>query len=414
MPQAPAQTAPHAVPQGLPPTDMFAPQQAGMGTLDVLPMPQGQLDPFQAPVTPDQYLFDQQQAYGQQPYAQQAYGQTPQQPFQGDGQLGVPPQVQVPPGAPQQMPQQAVPTPTYPPQGPPMPNGQPYTQPQYPGEQVPQQVPQAPAPAPQMPAGTPAPVPAPTPAAPQQTAVPEAPVAPVRPVRPTAPERPAGFDPYEAQTNPDSESAAYVRAHYDFMEQIGQYQTAMATYEQQLGQYQREHAAYDQAVLASLAQQAQTGYGMSADEAQAFLTWTRSEGIDDMGAWIAAFRSTRQPQQPQAPAPFQPNGPAGSYALGQVAGPPVQVAQDPFGTQRQQAFQQAPAFPPAIGTLPGQTTSQAVNEEVLMMQQMMAANQGFDPLQPMPGAPVFQMTPGGRAPAQFGPQFTPGFPGSRF
>lgn len=231
----------------------------------------------------------------------------------------------------------------------------------------------------------------------QLPAMPERPVLPEAPTRPT---RPENFNRLDAETDPDSESARYLQAEFDWQQQMGDFLQQQATYPQQVAEYERQMAVYNQGLQQHVVADAQR-YGLNAQQAADFFQWASNPAnTQDMRVWVAAYQIAQQqaaqqmgqrPTQsqfqqqpvqgyaqpvaytngynpngyvPQAPPPapsFQPQMPV--YA---TSGYPQQQAPAQPAPQQRQAF----AFPPSAAAMPGAPGVSTAPEDVLMNQML--------------------------------------------
>jgi hypothetical protein len=143
------------------------------------------------------------------------------------------------------------------------------------------------------------------------------------PARPEKPDKPDNFDAYEAQTDPNSESAQYMRDLADFQEEMAEYTEQAADAKlNQFAQQQKQVQQQRQAQQAYQQLKQQVMYEQGADEktADKFLEWASSENsLNDLDAWWAAYQATHgEGPQPttQQPTMSSENPPQGQNVQG--------------------------------------------------------------------------------------------------
>ena len=180
--------------------------------------------------------------------------------------------------------------------------------------------------------------------------------------RPEKPTKPDDYDPYEAKTDPESESAQY-------QEELAEYQEAMADYQEQVAeaqqrqqqrqQQQRMQEQQQKQARQQLKQRAMYEQGFDDETADEFIEWaTSEESLNDMDAWAHAFRATREGTSPHT-----------SPAQTEVEQTPEPSADE----KRQQEVQQGPQnFPQSAAGQPdrsgGQGNTTNPNQDIFQEQ----------------------------------------------
>jgi len=111
---------------------------------------------------------------------------------------------------------------------------------------------------------------------------------------------PDDYDPYEANHDPESESAQYQEALAQYQEDLADYQervTHARQKQQQMQQQRQMQQKQQQQARRELKQQAMYEHGLSDEQADQFIEWSTSEeSLNDMSAWVEAFKATHDVQ----------------------------------------------------------------------------------------------------------------------
>lgn len=158
------------------------------------------------------------------------------------------------------------------------------------------------------------------------------------PEPPEAPRYPANYDPQDAITDPNSESARYMRAFQKYQHETQEYYSKSlqaqaqnaererqmykereaqreAAFNQQI--QQREQFAIQQETQAREVANLRAKHGMSDAEIVEFVQWVKNpEVLADTDHWVTAFRNNRQNQPAQYQAPMMGSTPMNPVSAG--------------------------------------------------------------------------------------------------
>jgi hypothetical protein len=155
------------------------------------------------------------------------------------------------------------------------------------------------------------------------------------PVKPTRPTKPANYDPVEAVTNPNSESAKYRFAMDDYHDQLTVYQETKAELQAQQEAQAAEAAkaaAAQRQQLATLATELKTKYGFNDSQVKDFIQTVTSDDamtIENLVRFYQVTKTSKPDKRRPAPRPIQQREP---LPLSALSGAPTETVdeQDSF------------------------------------------------------------------------------------